>query len=189
MSRWYYEQRTSVGRWAPNASDQEPAVKGPNGKRKLRAVTAIPPDHQHLTLHQLAAAYGPDSHLNPQARPAEPEPKATAAPTTLDWGRILRAASHWAGSISDEFAAIAAACGASLLLTEAAGGAVTLTGLTNAGLPVSICLASAEGGTELHLLQTEAITHEGFAAIRTTEIQLPLPRYLARQLAPLEDAA
>lgn len=191
MTRWYYEHLTPMGRWAPNAADQEPSVKGANGKRTLRAVTLVPDDHRHLTLDQLTAVYSPDGHLNQQARPvdaAQPA-KAAAMSPVQDHIRMLRAATHWAETASKEFAAITAACGGSLVLIQAEGGAITLQGQTTAGLPVSICIAPGAEGPELHLLQSEAIVKEGFAAIRTTELQLLLPRYLARQLAQPAEAA
>ena len=173
MTRWYYGQRSPGGRWTRNASDQEPAVKDFDGKRTLRAVTLVPAGHQHLTLGQMAAIYSPDRHLNLQPRPLDAVsllPATDPILTPLDHGRLLRAATHWAGGFSNEFGPIVAARAGSLLLVQAEGGAITLSGRTTAGLPVSICLAQGEAGQELHLLHTEAITHEGIAAIRTTEI-------------------
>lgn len=109
--------------------------------------------------------------------------------TALDPLRILRAATHWASGISKEFGDIATAAAPTLAPFQAIGGAVTLRGHIATSLPVSICLAHGPTGREVQLLMTEQICHEGFAAIRTTEINLTLPRYLARQITALEPAA
>ena len=110
----------------------------------------------------------------------------TAAPDHI---RILRAAEHWARGVSKTFDAEVADCAGSLALATTEDGAIVLQGRNTAGHPVSICLAHGQDGPEIHLLRTELITADGFAAIRKTEVQLSLPRYLRRQLAPTAEVS
>lgn len=110
----------------------------------------------------------------------------TAAPDHI---RILRAAENWARGVSKTFDAEVAACTGNLTWTTGPGGAVLLQGQNGAGHPVTISLAHGPDGAEIHLMRTELITADGFAAIRKTEVQLPLPRYLRRQLDPNEKVA
>jgi hypothetical protein len=97
----------------------------------------------------------------------------------MNHARILRAAEHWARGVSKEFDAHVTDCMGSLALRQATGGALVLQGATSAGEAVSICLT----GPEIHLLRVTQIKADGYAAIRRTEVELPLPAYLRRQLA------
>ena len=109
--------------------------------------------------------------------------------TAPDHIRILRAAENWARGVSKTFDAEVAACTGSLTCTTGPGGAVLLQGQNDAGHQVTIYLAHSAKLPEIHLMRTELITADGFAAIRKTEVQLPLPRDLRRQLDPNEKVA
>ena len=190
MTLWYSELRTPMGTWSARTSEDEPNPKGAHGKRTLRAVAQVKAEHLRLSLAELRAIYSPGGPDNTPAAALLPSPVIAApTPSADDLIRILRAATQYAETVSNEFAAVTASCSGSLVLTATEGGTITLRGLTTARLPVSICLGHGVDGPELHLLQTEAITHEGFAAIRTTELQLRLPPYLARQLTSARLAA
>lgn len=73
MMKWYWEQATFGGGWAPVSGPDKPSIKTTNGVARIargeglgprvRAVTEIPADHHHLTLGQLFEVYSPDGRF------------------------------------------------------------------------------------------------------------------------------
>ncbi len=106
-------------------------------------------------------------------------------PAIEDHLRVLRNAAHWAERTSPAVAEILSAYDHDLAFTRAEHGAIVLSGRDPRGNPVSLCLTQDAQGPALCLAHSQMVSAHGHRAIKTTNITVTLPRYLAAQVARL----
>jgi hypothetical protein len=106
-------------------------------------------------------------------------------PAIMDHLRVLRNAAHWAERNSPAVAEVLAAYDHDLGFARTEHGAIVLYGRDPNGSPVSLCLTQEKEGPALSLAHSQLVAAQGYRAIRSVNITVTLPRYLAAQVARL----
>lgn len=71
MAKFYYEEKNMLSKWCPVKSSGRPLERTAEGsKPRVRQVTEIAPEHEHLSLVQLRDIYG----YKEESIPPAPEP-------------------------------------------------------------------------------------------------------------------